>query len=293
MDNIIDGKKTALEIEEEVKEEVKILKEKFNKEINLATILVGKNPASEIYVNLKNKACERVGIKSEIIKFSEDIKQEELIEKIYELNNNPEINGILVQFPLPKHINQENIMKAISPKKDVDCFNPENIGNLMIANERISPCTPKGIIYLLEKYIKKIRDEKKIDIKFQGANVTIINHSNVVGKPLSLMLLNRNSTVTVCHIFTKNLKENTLKADILITATGVPNLIREDMVKENAIIIDAGISRVDGKIKGDVDFENVKNKALLITPVPGGVGPMTVAMLLKNTIECFKLQNFK
>ncbi|MFN3527889.1 MAG: bifunctional 5,10-methylenetetrahydrofolate dehydrogenase/5,10-methenyltetrahydrofolate cyclohydrolase [Candidatus Altarchaeaceae archaeon] len=292
MDNIIDGKQTSLEIEEDVKKEVKILKEKFNKEINLATILVGKNPASEIYVNLKRKACERVGIKSKILKFEENIKEEELINEILKLNNDPEINGILVQFPLPKHINPINIMKTISPKKDVDCFNPENIGNLMIGDEKIAPCTPKGIIYLLEKYIKKI-NEKGIDIKIQGANVTIINHSNVIGKPLSLMLLNRNATVNVCHIFTKNLKENTLKADILITATGVPNLIKEDMIKNEAIVIDAGISKVNGKILGDVDFENVKKKALLITPVPGGVGPMTIAMLLKNTIECFKLQNFQ
>lgn len=290
MSNIIDGKQTASEIEEEVKREINTLRKKFKTEINLATILVGNNPASEIYVNLKHKACERVGIKSSIIKLPETITEESLTDEIYKLNKNESINGILVQLPLPKHIHQEKIMQAIDEKKDVDCLNPKNIGNLMLGKETLVPCTPKGIIYLLEKYIKIINSEKNMNIKFEGANVTIINHSNIVGKPLALMFLNRNSTVTVCHVYTKNLNENTLKADILVTATGVPNLIKEDMIKQNSIIIDAGIAKVNGKIVGDVDFENVKKKALLITPVPGGVGPMTVAMLLKNTVECFKLQ---
>ncbi|NCN64859.1 MAG: bifunctional methylenetetrahydrofolate dehydrogenase/methenyltetrahydrofolate cyclohydrolase FolD [Candidatus Altiarchaeum hamiconexum] len=277
---IIDGKKMASDIKEEIKTEVENLVKEYRKSPSLATILVGNNPASEIYVSLKYKACKESGINSLIYRFSDTLTEEELLKKISELNANKEINGILVQLPLPKHINTEMIMEAINYKKDVDGFNPVNSGRLMNNCETLAPCTPKGIILMLEKY----------NVEIEGSNVVIINHSSVVGKPLALMLLSRNATVTVCHIWTKNLKEHTLKADILISAVGKRDLITEDMVKENAVVIDVGISRVNGKISGDVDFKNVKKKASLITPVPGGVGPMTVAVLLKNTVEAFKMQ---
>lgn len=276
---IIDGKKLSAEIKEEVKKEVEDLK-KSGITPSLATILVGNDPASEIYVNLKHKACEECGINSSIERFSETITEKELLEKIYELNNNKDINGILVQMPLPKHINPARIMNAISPLKDVDGFNPVNSGRIINNDELLAPCTPKGIIYMLERY----------NIKIEGSEVVIINHSAVVGKPLALMLLNRNATVTVCHVFTKDLKEHTRKADILISAVGKPGLITNDMVKEKGVVIDVGISRINNKVVGDVDFEGVKDKASFITPVPGGVGPMTIAMLLKNTINACKMQ---
>jgi len=277
---IIDGKKLSAEIKEEVKAEVENLNKTLNIRSSLATILVGNNPASEIYVNLKHKACEECEINSLMERFPETITEKELLEKIYELNNNKDINGILVQMPLPRHINPAKIMSAILPFKDVDGFNPVNSGKIPNNDETLAPCTPKGVIYMLEKY----------NIKIEGSEVVIINHSAVVGKPLALMLLNRNATVTVCHVFTKNLKEHTLKADILISAVGKPNLITEDMVKEGAIVIDVGISKVNNKVVGDVDFENVKNKVSFITPVPGGAGPMTIAMLLKNTVNACKMQ---
>ncbi len=276
--NILDGSTTAKSIREEIKKEVEILKETHNKVPGLATILVGENPGSKIYVNLKHKACKDAGIYSLIEKFTVDITETELINKINEFNNNPAINGILVQLPLPKHINEQKIMNTIAPGKDADGFHPENMGNLLIGNEGLVPCTPKGIIYLLEKN----------NVKIQGAEVVVVNHSNVIGKPLAALLLNRNATVTVCHVFTKDLAEHTKKADIVITGTGIPNIIKADMIKDGAVIIDAGIARVDGKTVGDVDFENVEKKAALITPVPGGVGPMTIAMLLSNTLMSFK-----
>jgi len=280
MTAIIDGKKLADEIKKEVKKEVENFEKIYKRKPLLATILVGDNPASEIYVNLKDKACKDVGINSEIYRFSDSITEKELVEEIFRLNNDENVNGILVQMPLPPHIKPERIMSAINPEKDVDGFNPVNAGKLMNKEETLAPCTPKGIIYMLEKY----------NIPVEGKDVTIINHSPVVGKPLCLMLLSRNATVTVCHVYTKNLKEKTINADILISAVGKPKLITEDMVKENAVVIDVGISRIDKKIFGDVDFENVKDKASFITPVPGGVGPMTVAMLLKNTVNAFKMQ---
>ncbi|ODS36507.1 bifunctional methylenetetrahydrofolate dehydrogenase/methenyltetrahydrofolate cyclohydrolase [Candidatus Altiarchaeales archaeon WOR_SM1_SCG] len=278
MNNIIDGSAAAKEIREQIKKEVSVLKQKYNKVPGLATILVGENPGSKIYVKLKHKACEEGGIYSVVEKFPGDVSEEEIINKIIELNNNSQIHGILVQLPLQEHINEQKVMNAISPGKDADGFHPENMGNLLIGNEGLVPCTPKGIIYLLEKN----------NVKIKGAEVVVVNHSNVIGKPITALLLNRNATVTVCHVFTKDIAEHTRKAEILITGTGVPNLIKEDMVKEGVVVIDAGIARVEGKTVGDVDFENVKKKASLITPVPGGVGPMTIAMLLSNTIDAFK-----
>ena len=270
---VIDGKRIAKEIREELKKRVEKLKEK-NIKPTLAIILVGNNPASILYISNKQKAAREVGIECVIHKFSEETEEEEILDSIQRLNEDEKIHGIIVQLPLPKHLNEQIILDSISPEKDVDGLTPFNAGNLSLGNERIAPCTPKGIIKLLEK----------MKIEVEGKNVVIVNNSNVVGKPLALMLTNRFATVTLCHVKTKDLKEHTKKADILITATGVPCLIKADMVKEGAVVIDAGIKYSEKRIEGDVDFENVKKKASYITPVPGGVGPMTVAMVLENTL---------
>jgi methylenetetrahydrofolate dehydrogenase (NADP+)/methenyltetrahydrofolate cyclohydrolase len=273
---ILDGKRLSEEIKEKVKEKIKEKKLK----LGLAVILVGKNPASIIYTNVKKEACEYVGIKSYKYNLERNTTEKELLGLINKLNNDKNITGILVQLPLPLDINKEKIFQTIKPIKDVDGFNPKNIGLLAIDKERFSPCTPKGILRLLEHY--------KINV--EGKNVVIINHSNVVGKPLALMMLNKDATATVCHIKTKNLIEYTKKADILITAVGKPNLITKQMVKEKAVVVDAGICKIRNKTIGDVDFENVKKIVSYITPVPGGVGPMTIAMLLENTLLASKLQ---
>jgi methylenetetrahydrofolate dehydrogenase (NADP+)/methenyltetrahydrofolate cyclohydrolase len=237
-------------------------------------VLVGENPSSRIYIENKQKACEKLGIASNLYEFPESMKEEKLEALIKQLNDDKRVHGIIVQLPLPKHIDEKKILNMISPKKDVDGLNAVNIGNLLLGDETIAPCTPKGIIRMLEKM--KIQVEKR--------NVVIVNNSIVVGKPLAMMLTNRFATVTLCHVKTKFLKEHTKKAEILITATGVPNLIKKDMVREGAVVIDAGICYREGKVYGDVDFENVKSIASFITPVPGGVGPMTVAMVLENTL---------
>ena len=263
----------ADEIMEGLKPRIQKLKKK-NINPTLAIVLVGDNPSSKIYVTNKQKACEKTGISSNLYEFPESMKEEKLISLIQQLNNDRKIHGIIVQIPLPDHINENKILSLVSPEKDVDGLNPVNVGNLLIGDEHIVPCTPKGIIRMLEKM--KIPVEKK--------NVVIINRSNIVGKPLAMMLINRSATVTICHSKTKFLSQHTKKAEILITATGIPNLIKKDMVKEGTVIIDAGISYKDGKVYGDVDFENVKDIASYITPVPGGVGPMTVAMVLENTL---------
>ncbi|MCX6822151.1 MAG: bifunctional 5,10-methylenetetrahydrofolate dehydrogenase/5,10-methenyltetrahydrofolate cyclohydrolase [Candidatus Aenigmarchaeota archaeon] len=270
---IIDGKKIADEIMEGLKPRIQKLKKK-NINPTLAIVLVGDNPSSKIYVTNKQKACEKTGISSNLYEFPENMKEEKLISLIQQLNNDKKIHGIIVQIPLPDHINENKILSLVSPEKDVDGLNPVNVGNLLIGDEHIVPCTPKGIIRMLEKM--KIPVEKK--------NVVIINRSNIVGKPLAMMLTNRSATVTICHSKTKFLSQHTKKAEILITATGIPNMIKKDIVKEGTVIIDAGISYKDGKVYGDVDFENVKDMASYITPVPGGVGPMTVAMVLENTL---------
>jgi methylenetetrahydrofolate dehydrogenase (NADP+)/methenyltetrahydrofolate cyclohydrolase len=270
---IIDGKKISGEIIERLKPRIQKLKKK-NINPTLAIILVGNNPSSKIYVTNKQKVCEKTGIGSNLYEFPESMKEEKLISLIQQLNNDKKIHGIIVQLPLPSHIDEKKILSLVSSDKDVDGLNPVNLGNLLIGNEFLVPCTPKGIIKMLEKM--KIPVEKK--------NVVIVNNSNVVGKPLAMMLTNRFATVTLCHVKTKFLSQYTKKAEILITATGVPNLIKKDMVKEGIVIVDAGICYKDDKVCGDVDFENVKDIASYITPVPGGVGPMTVAMVLENTL---------
>jgi len=270
---IIDGKKIANEIIEGLRSRVQRLKKK-NINPTLAIILVGNRLDSKLYVTNKQKASELIGINSILYEFSENMKEDKLISLIKKLNEDKNIHGIIVELPLPKFMNEKKILKTISPERDVDGLNPVNMGNLLIGNETIAPCTPKGIIRMLEK----------MKIKLEKSNVVIINNSNVVGKPLAMMLTNRFATVTICHVKTKYLSQFTKKAEILITATGVPKLIKKDMVKEGVVIIDAGISFQQDKIVGDVDFENVKELASYITPVPGGVGPMTVAMVLENTL---------
>jgi methylenetetrahydrofolate dehydrogenase (NADP+)/methenyltetrahydrofolate cyclohydrolase len=270
---IIDGKALAAEVEVETSQRVKKLAERGIVP-GLATVLVGENPASQMYIRLKHSACTRVGIRSENVVLPENSSEEDLIAKIQELNGRPDITGILLQLPLPKGLSPQKAMMSILPEKDVDGFHPVNMGALLLGAERLVPCTPRGIIYALEK----------LGMKLEGAEAVIVGHSNVVGKPIAAMLLNRNATVQVCHVFTKDLAEHTKDAEILIVAAGVPALIKKEMVRPGAIVFDVGINRVGDKTVGDVDFENVKDIASAITPVPGGVGPLTVAMLLSQTV---------
>lgn len=246
----------------------------------LATVLVGENPASQMYIRLKHSACDRVGIRSENVMLPESTTEEQLIAKIEELNERPDIHGILLQLPLPKSLSPQKAMMTIRPQKDADGFHPENMGALLLGAERLVPCTPRGIIYALER----------LGVKLEGAEAVIVGHSNVVGKPLAAMLLNRNATVQVCHVFTKDLARHTREADILVVAAGVPGLIRKDMVKPGAVIFDVGINRVGNRTVGDVDFDSVAEIAGAITPVPGGVGPLTVAMLLSQTVQAAESQ---
>ena len=281
MYNLIDGKEVSKKIKDELKIEVEQLKQKG---INpkLAVIMVGNNKASEVYVRNKSKACQNTGIEFEEFLFDENISMEELLETIDKLNNDDSINGILLQSPIPKHLDELKAFNRIAPEKDVDGFNPVNVGNLSIGRDCFISCTPYGIVKLLEHY----------NIETEGKNAVVIGRSNIVGKPMMQCLLEKNATVTVCHSRTKNLEEYTKKADILVAAIGKPRFVTENMVKENAVVIDVGINRMeDGKICGDVDFENVKEKVSYITPVPGGVGPMTIALLLYNLVKATKKQN--
>ncbi len=277
---VIDGRKIAQGIEANVKNKVGRFIEEHGIKPALATILVGEHPPSKLYVKLKHWACKRVGIISEDHKFPQEAKQEEIIELIEMLNRRPEIHGILVQLPLPKHIDEREVMMRIAPEKDVDGFNPLNMGKMLIGREGFVPCTPKGIVRALEEF----------DIDPQGKEVVVVGHSNVVGKPAAMMLLNRNATVKICHVYTKDLKSHTKEADILIVATGVRGLIKGDMVKEGAIVFDVGITWFDEKVYGDVDFDDVLPKVKLISPVPGGVGPMTIAILMEHTLMAARLQ---
>ena len=277
---IIDGKKEAALLREEIKKEIASLKETRNKVPGLSVILIGDFAPSLIYVNNKEKNTREVGINSEVIRYAESITEKEVLSKIEELNKNKNVSGILVQLPLPKQINKEKIINAINPKKDVDGFHPINVGNLSSGYSAIVPCTPLGCLLLI----------KKIEKNLSGKHAVIIGRSNLNGKPMAQLLLKENCTVTVVHSKTKDLKVECQKADILVAAVGVANLVKSDWVKKDSIIIDVGINKVGEKIVGDVDFETVKDKVKAITPVPGGVGPMTIACLLKNTLECFKAQ---
>jgi methylenetetrahydrofolate dehydrogenase (NADP+)/methenyltetrahydrofolate cyclohydrolase len=273
---IIDGRLTSTNIKEEIKLEVDKLIEKNERVPGLAVIIVGDDPASKVYVNSKIKSCNALGIYSEEYILDDKISEEKLLEIIEKLNNKTEIDGILVQLPLPKHIDEDKIIEAISAEKDVDGFHPINLGKLIIGKNTFKSCTPYGIIELLKRY----------DVELMGKDIVVVGRSNIVGKPLSIMLTNESATVTLCHSKTKDIRAKTLTADIIIVAVGRENFLTEDMVKDGAIIIDVGINRNSlGKLCGDVDFENVSKKSSLITPVPGGVGPMTIAMLMKNTLK--------
>ena len=275
---IIDGKKEAALLREKIKKEITSIKEKHNKSPGLSVILIGDFAPSLIYVKNKEKNSREVGINSEVTKYSKSVTEKEVLNKIEELNKNESVSGILVQLPLPKQINKEKIINAINPKKDVDGFHPINVGNLSSGYKAIVPCTPLGCLLLI----------KKIEKDLSGKHAVIIGRSNLNGKPMAQLLLKENCTVTIAHSKTKDLKIECLKADILVAAVGVANLVKADWVKENSIVIDVGINKVGDKIVGDVEFETVKEKVRAITPVPGGVGPMTIACLLKNTLECFK-----
>ncbi len=276
---IIDGKKVALSLLEELKTKIKVLEKKPG----LAVILANDDYSSKIYVDSKEKHSIALGIKSCVYRFDKTITQGKLIQLIHELNENPEINGILVQLPLYSHLNEKEILELINPKKDVDGFHPVNVGKLYAGlNPYAVCCTPKGIVKLLKAY----------SIEIEGKDVLVIGRSNIVGKPVASLLINENATVTLAHSKTKNLKNHCKRADIIISATGHPNLVTSDMVKKGAVVIDVGISRqVCGRLIGDVDFEKVKDIASFITPVPGGVGPMTIACLMENTYELYLLQN--
>ena len=275
---IIDGKKESALLREEIKKEISRIKEKINKSPGLSVILIGDFEPSQIYVKNKEKYSKEVGINSEVIKYTKEVKESEILQKIEELNNNKNVSGILVQLPLPAHINKEKIINSIKPSKDVDGFHPTNVGNLSLGYKTIVPCTPSGCLLLI----------KKVEKNLAGKHAVIIGRSNLNGKPMAQLLLKENCTVSIVHSKTKDLKSECQKADILVAAVGVANLIKVDWVKKNSIIIDVGINKVNNKIVGDVDFEHVKEKVKAITPVPGGVGPMTIACLLKNTLECFK-----
>ena len=275
---IIDGKKEAANLREEIKNEILEIKKKINKNPSLTVILIGDFAPSQIYVKNKEKNSTEVGITSNVIKYPKEVSEKEVLDKINELNNDKNISGILVQLPLPEQISKEKIINAIDPKKDVDGFNPINVGNLASGYKSIVPCTPLGSLLLI----------KKVEKNLSGKHAVIIGRSNLNGKPMAQLLLKENCTVTVVHSKTNNLQEECLKADILVAAVGVPNLVKKDWVKSSAIVIDVGINKVGDKIVGDVNFEEIKDNIKAITPVPGGVGPMTIACLLKNTLECFK-----
>jgi methylenetetrahydrofolate dehydrogenase (NADP+)/methenyltetrahydrofolate cyclohydrolase len=272
---ILDGKALAAQIRENLKKRVEKLKQESGLTPGLAAVLVGENPASKVYVNIKEKTCQEIGVKSERIELPESTHEQQLIDLVMDLNERQDIHGILVQLPLPKGLNEKKILDYIDPAKDVDGFHYENMGQFFLGKKTVVPCTPKGIMALIES--------TKQDLT--GRHAVVVGRSNTVGKPVALLLLEKNCTVSICHSRTKDLGEMTRQADILVAAVGKPHLITKEMVKEGAIVIDVGINRVDGKLKGDDDFEADKEKAAFITPVPGGVGPMTVAMLLETTLE--------
>ena len=284
MAEIIDGKVVSSAIRNDLSEEISQFKSEYNVTPGLAVIIVGDNPASLVYVRNKKKACEQVGINSYETALPGDVSEEELLARIEILNADPSVHGILVQLPLPKHINEETVINAIDPKKDVDAFHPSNVGKIMIGNYTFLPCTPAGVLDLLDYY----------NINISGKKCVIIGRSNIVGKPMAHLLLERNGTVTVCHSRTVDLAEETKKADILVVAIGKPEFVTADMVKPGVVVIDVGINRgADGKLLGDVEFSGVSEVASYITPVPGGVGPMTITTLLKNTLNAAKQLNFK
>ena len=275
---LIDGKKEAALLREELKKEVSSLKTKYNKVPGLTVILVGDLTPSQIYVRNKEKSANEVGLKSEVIKYPDNVEEKIVLDKIKELNKDISVSGILVQLPLPKHIDKQKVIETIDPSKDVDGFHPMNVGNLSSGYESSVPCTPLGCYLLI----------KKIEPNLSGKKAVVVGRSNLNGKPMTQLLLKENCTVTITHSRTKDLKAECLEADIIIAAVGIPELVKGDWVKKDTIVIDVGINKTDKGIVGDVAFEEVSKNAKALTPVPGGVGPMTIACLLKNTLECFK-----
>ena len=273
-----DGKKSAAELREDLKKEILEIKEKYNKVPGLTVILIGELAPSKIYVKNKEKSANEVGLKSEVIRYPNDVEEKTILEKIEELNKDETVSGILVQLPLPKHIDKQKVIETILPSKDVDGFHPMNVGNLSSGYESSIPCTPLGCYLLI----------KKIEPNLNGKKAVVVGRSNLNGKPMTQLLLSENCTVTITHSKTKDLKAECLEADIIVAAVGIPELVKGDWVKKDAIVIDVGINKTDKGIVGDVAFDEVSKVAKALTPVPGGVGPMTIACLLKNTIECFK-----
>ncbi len=280
---LIDGKLVSASVREDIKKEIKALTEQTGKAPGLAVILVGEDPASCVYVRNKERACQELGIYSEVYRLASDTSEDELLSLIDKLNNDGKIHGILCQLPLPKHISEERVILAISPRKDVDAFHPENVGHIMEGKYSFLPCTPAGVMELLRFY----------GISPEGKECVVIGRSNIVGKPMAMLLLNASGTVTVCHSRTKNLPEVVKRADIVVVAVGRAKFLSADMVKDGAVVIDVGINRgEDGKLYGDADFDALVDKASFITPVPGGVGPMTITMLMKNTLTAYrKIEN--
>ena len=275
---LIDGKKAAAKLREQLKNEVSQLKTKYSKVPGLTVILIGELAPSQIYVRNKEKSANEVGLKSDVVKYPENVEEKTVLKKIEELNNDVSVSGILVQLPLPKHIDKQKVIEAIKPNKDVDGFHPMNVGNLSSGYESSVPCTPLGCYLLI----------KQIEPNLNGKKAVIIGRSNLNGKPMMQLLLKENCTVTITHSKTKDLKDECLKGDIIVAAVGIPELVKGDWVKKDAIVIDVGINKTEKGIVGDVSFDEVSKVAKALTPVPGGVGPMTIACLIKNTIECFK-----
>ena len=275
---IIDCRKIAVDLNQKTANEVSILKSKYVTVPKIMTIKIGNDTASNLYLKLRDEACKKTGIISKHVEFNKGVSENEVLETIGQLNDDRNIHGILIQFPIPKNISSEKLLLKIDPKKDVEGLNPFNLGKTLIGNESLIPCTPKAVLTILSYE----------NTQLQGENVVIVNHSNIVGKPLSILLLNRNATVSVCHVFTENLSKYSKEADILISAAGVPKLISKDKVKKGAFVIDVGIVKTKDGICGDVDFSTVKEKAGKITPVPGGVGPVTIASSLQNMITTFR-----
>lgn len=275
---IINGRVIAKEIRSKISMELQQLKKKYQKDPLVITIVIGENPSSELYLKLRTTACDEVGITSRILRFNANISETGILQTIQDLNNDPSIHGIFIQYPVPPHLSAYKLMRTVAAKKDVEGFNPENLGRTLVGDEALVPCTPLSVLTILEHE----------QIQLQGKDVVIVNHSNIVGKPLAALLLNRNATVSITHVFTKNLKAYTSNADILITGAGVKNLITKDHIKNKAVVVDVGIIETKEGVCGDVDFETVKEKAAVLTPVPGGVGPVTIACALSNMVKTYQ-----
>jgi methylenetetrahydrofolate dehydrogenase (NADP+)/methenyltetrahydrofolate cyclohydrolase len=275
---IIDGREIAKKIRSKITIDVQQLKKKYQKEPLVITIVIGENPSSELYLKLRATACSEVGITSKILRFDANVSETTILQAIQNLNNDPSVHGIFIQYPVPPHLSAYKLMQTVSAKKDVEGFNPENLGRTLVGDETLVPCTPLSVMRILEHE----------QVQLQGKDVVVVNHSNIVGKPLAALLLNRNATVSITHVFTNNLKAYTSNADILITGAGVKNLITKDHIKNKAIVVDVGIIETKDGVCGDVDFESVKEKAAFLTPVPGGVGPVTIACALSNMLKTYK-----